>query len=115
MTCSSTPLFRSAGVRTTCGKRVFEIERGADDLDVRQREDQPATTRQEGLQLHHERLAEVPRQHQQVVGLDEVVARVQVARVLDRELQPAGLGVHAHPAGLPVEVGQRRVEHRQRH
>ena len=48
---------------------------------------------------------------EQVVGFDEVVARVQVAGVLDRELQPAGLRVDADAARLPVPVRERGVEH----
>ena len=48
---------------------------------------------------------------QQVARFDVVVAGVQVAGVLERELLAAGLGVHAHAAGLAVEVRQRGVEH----
>ena len=48
---------------------------------------------------------------EQVAGLDIVVAGVQVTGVLQGELMPAGLGVHAHPARLAVPVRQRGVEH----
>ena len=48
---------------------------------------------------------------QQVAGLDEVIARVDVTGVLEREREPAGLAVHAQARGLPDPVRQRRVEH----
>ena len=40
-----------------------------------------------------------------------MIAAVQIAVALKRELQPAGLGVDAHPGGLADPVGQRGVEH----
>ncbi len=40
-----------------------------------------------------------------------MITAVHVAGVLERELQAARLGVHAHSAGLTVEAGQRGVEH----
>src|SRR5438876_691980 len=43
-----------------------------------------------GDELEHVRLPDVP---ELVAGLDEMVARVEVARVLERERQPTGLGV----------------------
>ena len=48
---------------------------------------------------------------EQVARLDEVIARVDVAGVLEREREPAGLAVHAQAGGLPDPVRQRRVEH----
>jgi hypothetical protein len=45
-----------------------------------------------------------------VCGLDEVIAGVDVAGVLERERQPARLAVHAHATRLAHPVGQRGVE-----
>ena len=49
------------------------------------------------------------------IGLDEVIAAVQVAVVLERELQAARLGVDAHPGRLADPVGQRGVERLHEH
>ena len=43
--------------------------------------------------------------------LDEVVAGVEVARVLEREREPAGLRVDAQARRLADPVGERDVEH----
>src|SRR3954466_15433207 len=43
--------------------------------------------------------------------LDEVVARVDVARVLEREREPARLGVDAEARRLADPVRKRNVEH----
>ena len=52
----------------------------------------------------------VPDVPEQVAGLDEVVAGVEVAVVLERELEPAGLGVDADGALLTDAVRERAVE-----
>ena len=59
-----------------------------------------------GDQLDHVLVLDVPELER---GLHEVVARVQVARVLDRERQPARLRVHAQARGLAVPVRERHV------
>ena len=46
-----------------------------------------------------------------VARLDEVVARIDVAGVLEREREPARLGVHAEPGRLADPVRERDVEH----
>ena len=46
-----------------------------------------------------------------VARLDEVVARVEVARVLEREREPARLRVDAQPRRLADPVRERDVEH----
>ena len=60
-----------------------------------------------GHQLGHRGLGDVA---QQVVGLDVVVARVQITVVLQGQRQPAGLREDAQSRRLPVPVRQRHVE-----
>ena len=61
-----------------------------------------------GDELEHVRLTDVS---EEVARLDEVVARVEVAGVLEREREPARLGVDAQPGRLAVPVGEGNVEH----
>ena len=61
-----------------------------------------------GHQLDHVSCPDVA---QQVVGLDKVVARVQIAVVLDGQPRAAGLVEDAHPGGGHAQpVAQRRLE-----
>src|SRR5436190_9364539 len=59
-------------------------------------------------QLEHVRLADVP---EPVRRLDEVIARVEVPGVLERESEPARLRVDAEARWLAEPVGERDVEH----
>jgi hypothetical protein len=48
---------------------------------------------------------------EQVARLDEVVARVHVAGVLEGQRQAAGLAMHAQARSFADPVRERRVEH----
>src|SRR5512132_4129359 len=47
--------------------------------------------------------------------LDEVITRIEVAGVLDRECEPTRLRVHAQARRLAVPVGERDIEHLDEH
>src|SRR5271169_1337811 len=59
-------------------------------------------------QLDHVPILDVAKQ---VFRLDKVIARVQVAGVLDGKLEPARLGVNAHTGRLSVPIGESGIEH----
>ncbi len=46
-----------------------------------------------------------------VLGLDEVIARIQVTGVLQSDCEAAGLGMHAEAGWFAVPIGQCDVEH----
>ena len=65
-----------------------------------------------GDQLDHVRVLDVAELERR---LHEVVAGIEVARVLDREREPTRLRMHAEARRLAVPVGERDIEHLHEH
>ena len=61
-----------------------------------------------GDQFNHVRLIDVA---QLVLRLHEVIARIQIAVVLQRQRRAARLGEHTQPRRLAIPVRQRHIEH----